>query len=689
MPSTRAGPFVEDIVVPESLLTLISSQEVWDQGAEESPFHHYARPPSGEIRVPKRRQTSIHWRTDALDGREQRQRQSSYSSALEEGQRNVQPSVEEDQELHCPQTGRNINTSVQLNAKGSVPPSQPSEHGYLPDRNAREPLKEYTSQYAHQHSNTATKSRHSSLRSFYNRACLVNIKHQRKFWLRVLIEYGTYTVAAAFVYLVLVGVPIWKGAVYWLYWAMQHKFVFSGGWAIVIILLIFYSFSPLFTTFENEFPTPEYYQQRRIRPTAIDTALLIPCYRSGPIIGRTLEAALKIFPASQIYVIANGNSPAPLDNTEEVCREYGVNHIWCPVGSKIVAIFIGCHAVKLFRYVLLIDDDCILPSNFPVVISRLTDKVRCIGYTIKSVNHNATESTFCQQAQDLEYKIAGLQRSFAGKIGSATFPHGAISLWERAFLKETLQHHPGFSISEDWFMGNSCRRLGGRIQMCSAVFVETTTPSAFFFIDSERGRGGFGETTVFKQRFLRWNFFVANGMWYNLVYIFGSWRLGKWEFGTKIFVAQEIYETLLYIFTPFVLPISLIVRPGFCVAILMATMGLYLLNAIIFNELHLRMKDERIEWKIIIWYYMPYKILISLTNVASCYWSLFKYARYFAKRHPKLTEDHKAVGMVLRLEEMAQGAQDGLGRTMTVRTVSVQRTGNTAELPGYTAPTDS
>ncbi|KAK3044502.1 hypothetical protein LTS18_001125, partial [Coniosporium uncinatum] len=51
---------------------------------------------------------------------------------------------------------------------------------------------------------------------------------------------------------------------------------------------------------------------------AHDTALLIPCYKSAKIIGPTLDAALKIFPASHIFVIANGNSPTPLDNTEEV-----------------------------------------------------------------------------------------------------------------------------------------------------------------------------------------------------------------------------------------------------------------------------------------------------------------------------------------------------------------------------------
>jgi hypothetical protein len=47
--------------------------------------------------------------------------------------------------------------------------------------------------------------------------------------------------------------------------------------------------------------------------------------------------------------------------------------------------------------------------------------------------------------------------------------------------------------------------------MCSAVFVETETPSAILF-SSGGARGGFGEMTIFKQRFYRWNFFFVNGM---------------------------------------------------------------------------------------------------------------------------------------------------------------------------------
>jgi hypothetical protein len=61
-------------------------------------------------------------------------------------------------------------------------------------------------------------------------------------------------------------------------------------------------------------------------------------------------------------------------------------------------------------------------------------------------------------------------------------------------------------------------------------------------------------------------------------YILGSWKLGWWELGAKLFVFQEVYETLLYLLAPFVLPISLIVRPAFCGYLLAGTLGLYFIN---------------------------------------------------------------------------------------------------------------
>ncbi|KAF2449897.1 glycosyltransferase family 2 protein [Karstenula rhodostoma CBS 690.94] len=513
-------------------------------------------------------------------------------------------------------------------------------------------------------------ARHSSMRKTFEQAKVRGLEMQRNKYAMWAFEYGIYVFLLCFIYFVLIGIPLWNGAVWWLYWVVANKFVIAGGYSITLGIALFYAFAPLLIVFEDDPPPIEITAETKIQEQVKDTALLIPCYKSAGLIAATLEAALKVFPASHIYVLANGNSPTPLDNTEEVCLPYGVNHIWSPVGSKIVAQFVGCYAAKAFKNVLLIDDDCALPPDFPVVTERLKGNVLCLGYTIKSVGPNSSKGNYCQQAQDLEYKLSGIQRDFAGRIGSATFPHGAIALWDRELLVKTFHEHPGFSVSEDWFFGHVARKLGSRIKMCSQVFVETETPTAVFF-SSGGSRGGFGEMTIFSQRFKRWNFFFVNGMWFNMAYIFGSWKLGWWEIGAKIFVFQEVYETLLYLMTPFILPISFYVRPSFCGILLGATAVMYFINTIIFNEFHLRRKGERIGWFTVYVYYLPYKMVLTLVNVASCYWSLYKYARYFARRHPRVIEDEKAVEVVVRLEESAYAAEaGGLGRSLTVRKVA-------------------
>ncbi|KAL8807463.1 MAG: hypothetical protein Q9200_004646 [Gallowayella weberi] len=500
--------------------------------------------------------------------------------------------------------------------------------------------------------------RRSSLEDVYEKAKIRQLQLKRSNAAQIGFEYAFYLLLLASIYFVFVGVPLWQGLVLTIYYIFDMKLVVPAGTAVFLGIGFLYAYLPLVIPFEKEPPEhpPPSSPGQTENGKASDCALLIPCYKSENLIGATLEAALKVFPARNIFVVANGNSPTPLDNTAAVCEDYGVSHTWSPIGSKIVAQYVGCYVAKQFPYVLLIDDDCLLPPNFPVVTERFTPTVGCIGYTIKSVGPNSSKGTLCQQAQDVEYKISGIQRAFAGKIGSATFPHGAISIWERGLLIKTFQAHPGFSVSEDWFFGHVARQLGCRIQMCTAVFVETETPTAVFF-SGGGARGGFGEMTIWKQRFFRWNFFFVSGLYYDLAYILCDWKLGRWELGAKIFVFQEVYETLLYLLAPFVLPISFYVRPTFSAYLYAATLMLYMVNVVIFNYVHLRARHESVS-VLCLMYYLPYKIVLTFVNIASCYYSIYKYAKYFAKRHPKVIEDEKAVAVVLRLEEEAYSAKD-------------------------------
>jgi hypothetical protein len=84
--------------------------------------------------------------------------------------------------------------------------------------------------------------RRPTLVDAYERAKIRTVQLQRKPWVMKLFEYSVYLLLVCFVYFVLIGVPLWNGAVWWLWWVVDHKFVIDGGWAITIGLAIFYAF---------------------------------------------------------------------------------------------------------------------------------------------------------------------------------------------------------------------------------------------------------------------------------------------------------------------------------------------------------------------------------------------------------------------------------------------------------------
>jgi hypothetical protein len=124
-----------------------------------------------------------------------------------------------------------------------------------------------------------------------------------------------------------------------------------------------------------------------------------------------------------------------------------VNHVWSPIGSKIVAQLVGC-AVIPQNYVLAIDDDCRcfrsfsmttlilaaghVPPNLPIRTDLLKDtRAGSVAYLITSVGEGGTRGNMVQQLQDLEYKLAGACKNVNARLGSCTFGHGAMILWDK------------------------------------------------------------------------------------------------------------------------------------------------------------------------------------------------------------------------------------------------------------------
>jgi hypothetical protein len=76
--------------------------------------------------------------------------------------------------------------------------------------------------------------RRNSIWQTYETAKKRGIELQRSRAFQLNFEYTIYAVIILFVYFVLIGVPLWKGTVYWLWWVVAHKFVIAGGFAITL-----------------------------------------------------------------------------------------------------------------------------------------------------------------------------------------------------------------------------------------------------------------------------------------------------------------------------------------------------------------------------------------------------------------------------------------------------------------------
>lgn len=77
-------------------------------------------------------------------------------------------------------------------------------------------------------------TRSSSMRKTFEKAKVRGVELQRKKWVQVVFEYGIYLFLLCFIYFVLIGMPLWKGAVWWLYWVVANKFVIAGGFGITL-----------------------------------------------------------------------------------------------------------------------------------------------------------------------------------------------------------------------------------------------------------------------------------------------------------------------------------------------------------------------------------------------------------------------------------------------------------------------
>ena len=176
-----------------------------------------------------------------------------------------------------------------------------------------------------------------------------------------------------------------------------------------------------------------------------DIGVIIPCHHSENEIVVTLRACLKHFEENQIFIIDNSDNPPDQEIMREKLEEekfYRVNYIFQPIGNKTLALYTGAIAAKNYSTLLLVDDDARLPETIEFDLSLLEGSVKAVSYSIRAVYPGDEERfSWMIQWQDLEYKLCDFMKQFQSRFSTVPFPHGAISLWDRATLINCLRKH--------------------------------------------------------------------------------------------------------------------------------------------------------------------------------------------------------------------------------------------------------
>jgi glycosyl transferase family 2 len=162
-----------------------------------------------------------------------------------------------------------------------------------------------------------------------------------------------------------------------------------------------------------------------------ETALVIPCHDTDEAaIKTTLDSAFPFFRPRDIFIVDNGRSRHPKHPTCNF-RDYlrsihpDIVYIWSPIGSKNAAQLVGALAAKDYKYIMTVDDDVCIPSNFCPPVEMIDDKFKAVAYPLKAMDAQCNVPLFLVAWQDVEYRLSGLAKLAEDRLCGVQFPHGA------------------------------------------------------------------------------------------------------------------------------------------------------------------------------------------------------------------------------------------------------------------------
>lgn len=280
-----------------------------------------------------------------------------------------------------------------------------------------------------------------------------------------------------------------------------------------------------------------------------NTAVIIPCHKGYNEIKNNRERLQ--FKFRNIFIADNNNNEGENEDFKEYCIDYGMYYLYYSLPNKTNAILKTAEYIKnkfpFIKKIILLDDDTVVNNDF-FIREDLLENPTTAGYTCCIGIYDIANKNYLEKWIDFEYRTISY-RNRTRNFHTLKFLHGIICVYKIDSLLNIFRwnqcNQGGLPFGEDAYAGLKAREIGYDLKQDHLNTVYTYCPSKFFNFSTNREQG-YGASSLFKQRVLRWYlswprrflnefallFYYDCGTWlgnilYRLDFIWYVWILGN------------------------------------------------------------------------------------------------------------------------------------------------------------------
>ena len=251
----------------------------------------------------------------------------------------------------------------------------------------------------------------------------------------------------------------------------------------------------------------DYYTPENRKKSRENTAVIVTCHQAEEEIRKNALHLRSLF--DYIFIADNDNNESENLELKEFCRANNLIYIHYGIPNKTNAILQTAIYIEkefpLITKVVLLDDDTILEDNF-FIRDDLLSQSTVAGYTCVIGIQKSSSCNMLEELIDFEYRTISY-RNRSRNWHSLKFLHGIICVYRLQPLLEIYRWNPcnvgGLPFGEDAFAGITARNIGYSLKQDHLNSVLTFCPKRLFSFQAKRTQG-YGASSLFKQRVLRW-----------------------------------------------------------------------------------------------------------------------------------------------------------------------------------------